>query len=209
MMLAQHAPSHPPSPSFSYWSVDKENAHPTHPSSRPTRNVLGSSSASTSSAHLSRRKSPSFSTSSPYDRPSYPSTSSGQPKRRIKSVTNVTGPSTKSRGLRIPSLQAVADKVEKEAPLVEGKATTVDGPVVFDKGSAFLPLSLPRPNRMAVINVYAVEELEGIVRSLFLPSSLGCLKTDMPDLPPALPLRHGPTDGARTITPSELARRTT
>lgn len=167
MMLAQHAPSHPQSPSFSHWSVDKENSHPTRPSAGPSRPVLGSSASSSS-----RRKSPAFSNSSPYDRPSHPSSSSGQPKRRIKSVTNVTGPSTRTRGLRIPSLQAVASKIEKQAPLVEGEATSADGPVVFDRGSAFLPLSLPRPNRMAVINVHAVEELEGIVRlinQLFRP----------------------------------------
>lgn len=179
MMLAQHPSSTlPPSPSFSAW--EKEDALPppsAASSSSSSRPVLGGPSSSTSSSaatsHLRRNKSSAG--FHPYDRastPSHPSSSSGQPtRRRIQSVTNVTGPGGRTRGLRIPSLQAVAHKIEQEAPLLEDQAipSPAEGPVVYDRGSAFLPLSLPRPNRLASIDVASVEALEGVVRSPYSP----------------------------------------
>lgn len=177
MLLSAHSPHQ----QHQHLRQNKENAQPRRASARnrsstSTKLLLSSSipksirpnsssRSATSSPKLNNRH---LTTSgSPYART--PSTPPRSPKKKSsKGLPSSLAPTTRyvdAGGLvhapftsRLPPPRPSTEDQHPYASSSRG------GPVVMDRGAgAFLPLSLPRPGRIAQIDVPTVEELEGVV----------------------------------------------
>lgn len=177
MLLSAPSPHHQPQSLH----LNKENSQPRRVSSRhrsTTSSKLLLSSAVPKSTRTSTLK-PHLSSGSPYART--PSTPPASPKKKTSKLSSslktpvASSPARTSSSrsqqasvglVNAPPITSSSSSLSSRMPTSEEQhQMRYGGPVVMDRGSgsSFLPLSLPRPERVAQIDVPTVEELEGVV----------------------------------------------
>lgn len=184
MILSHHHDTIPPSPRYSDFSHDKEN-HQSFPSPSQSINPHQQKSSTALGNTRSRADKPVSSSLRPFLRSSSRRGPVASPYDRPPEGATKSKASIRHKNRRKGHLPAIKcdgpDDDQSLEPTSSPSVARSTGPVVYSKSSALLPLSLPRPDRMAFIDVASVEGMEGIVSRRF-PLSFAPFSSHLPTI---------------------------